>query len=320
MSVFLLSKENQGIVVFHVWKSLKYKMRLIVSLSFIVLGFLMQFFAVGSVMEGELIFLGFLTLFFGNLLLLVKGYNNKITLNSYSSDREWVKADEERLAEIVKINVQSKKWDINSLDITNPSGGVVFVFVLIAIIVYSVKMPTPVVGIIIALNGLALFLPHWVTGVRSITTTPKLVSKIRLYQKLMNSFRSELSENDIDFLLYVKGKEEKLPLDVKMKIAFKNQPEDFLGMYAQIALNDVNGSQYPYFYVVLVAKKTGLLKNYKDKVLIPKGVIREYKEEGTSEILVIRQYTTSSSGYHTKQDTIVSIFESGLKNCRALFA
>lgn len=319
MSTFLLSKEEQGIVVFHVWKSLKYKTRLVLSLQFIFIGFLIQYFSIGRVEEISIIFIGVLFVLTGNLLLLVKGYNNKINLGGFSAENEWVKTDSKRLDDILSINKKARRWDMNNMDITNAAGFFILLLVILGIVAVSVLLPSSLTQTIIFLNALVLFVPHWLTGVRRITTTPKLVKKIKIYKNVLDTFKRELENEDVDFLVYVRGNEEKLPRDVKMKVKFNNQPEGFLGMYAQISMNDVDGTHYPYFYVVLVAKqKSNMLGKHSNNLRLPVRVISEYKVEGDVEILVIRQYTTKKSGYHTRPQAIVNIFDAGLKNAKSI--
>lgn len=319
MSTFLLSKEEQGIVVFHVWKSLKYKTRLVLSLQFIFIGFLIQYFSIGRVEENSIIFIGVLFVLTGNLLLLVKGYNNKINLGGFSAENEWVKTDSKRLDDILSINKKARRWDMNNMDITNAAGFFILLLVILGIVAVSVLLPSSLTQTIIFLNALVLFVPHWLTGVRRITTTPKLVKKIKIYKNVLDTFKRELENEDVDFLVYVRGNEEKLPRDVKMKVKFNNQPEGFLGMYAQISMNDVDGTHYPYFYVVLVAKqKSNMLGKHSNNLRLPSRVISEYKIEGDVEILVIRQYTTKKSGYHTRPQAIVNIFDAGLKNAKSI--
>lgn len=119
----------------------------------------------------------------------------------------------------------------------------------------------------------------------------------------------------------------RLPKDIKIKVDFDGQSEDFLGFYGQISLNNVQGIQYPYFYVVLVARKNYGLENYKDMVHrknLNKGLfsklldqnqdfICEYSEQEDVEVLVIRQYTTKTSGYHTDSSMVKELFESGIE-------
>jgi len=316
MSTLLLSKEEQGIVIFHIWKSLPYKTRLGLSIFLIIIGFVIQYYSYAA-------FPGALFILAGNLLLLVKGYDNRIKLASYKASSEWVKTDKEQLDNIVKLNTKAKQWDISATDISNPKGIVFFILVLVGLFIiftYAVGTYNPGIEIITA-DIAFLLLPHWFTGIKRITTTPKLINKINLYRNLMKNFNETLAMDNVSFMMWVKGEEEKLPSDVKMKVEFDGQPKGFLGMYAQVSMNNVQGKDYPYFYVVLVAKEElQILSKYYKTVSVPPKVIKEQSREDGVEIIIIRQYTTKQSGYHTKGKTIKTIFETGIQTARQIIS
>jgi hypothetical protein len=314
MSNFFLNQSEQGIVIFHIWKSLPYKMRILLSFTLILSGFIIQYQMLNF-------FPGVILVFVGNLFLLVKGYDNRIKLASYKSDSEWANTSEEQLQRIVEMNKKNQKWDISAIDITSGLGVFVFLIILVAIIVICINNPfNSNAGILILISNIVLLiLPHWFTGVKRITTVPAMVNKIKLYQELMQNFQKELEQDQIVYLMLVQGKDQKLPADLKMKIKFQNQTEDFLGLYAQISMNNVKGQDYPYFYVVLVAKQAaGLLGKIQQQIEMPTNVIKEYKLENDVEILVIRQYTTKDSGYYTDPDITGTIFKTGISASRMI--
>jgi hypothetical protein len=314
MSALLLSKDEQGVVIFHVWKSLTYQIRLALSLFLIIIGFVIQYYNLNLLP-------GLLFIFGGNLLLLVKGYDSRIKLGTYSPDAEWVKTDKEQLAKIVELNNKAKNWDISSFDITSGLGVFFFILSLIALlIIYNAGFfSSDSVASIVVFNVAFLLYPHWFTGVRRITTTPKLINKISLYQNLLKSAASSLADETTEYLIYVKGKDQKFPDDIKIKVMFKDQPEAFLGLYAQISLNNVQGKDYPYFYVVLVAKDGfGMLDKYYNSINPSQNVIKEKSKESGVEIIVIRQYTTKTSGYYTNPQAIQNIMGDGIRSGRSI--
>lgn len=323
MRSFLLSKDEQGIVIFHFWKSLSYKSRLFLTFILIFGGILVQYFSYYQESPDFLLIIGLGMVLSGNLLVLVKGYNNKIKLDVYCADKEWVTVDKEQLNKILEINRKAKHWDISSTDISNALGFLVFVLLLGTLLVIGVSGPfaSEMANRIIVLDTLILFVPQWFTGIRKITLTPKLVNKIKLLKYLINGFDNTLVEDQVDYLVYVEGHETMFPRDVKMKLKFKDQPEEFLGMYAQISMNNVNDRDYPYFYVVMVAKAdSGMLRPFINSLQLPPNIISEYKTEGEIELIVIRQRTTKTSGYHTKPIAMTTIFDTGIKSVRRLIS
>jgi len=95
-------------------------------------------------------------------------------------------------------------------------------------------------------------------------------------------------------------------------VDIEGQHPDFLGLYGQVVLNDVQGTSYPYFYVVLVAKDGFGLRDAYQQFQPDEDITKEFKREDQVEVMVIRQYTTDKSGYHTKPLIANGIFYAGL--------
>jgi hypothetical protein len=114
--------------------------------------------------------------------------------------------------------------------------------------------------------------------------------------------------------MLLQGKDKKMPADVKMKVKFKNQAEDFLGFYGQVSINTVQGQDYPYFYVVLVARESSkMISRVASTLKMPPNVISEFSTQDDVEILVIRQYTTKKTGFYTDPNAMELILSTGLK-------
>ena len=304
----ILTEDEQGIVVFHIWKSLPYKTRMFLSYFLIIIGIIIQIY--GALGIGLIFIIG------GNSLLLVKGYDNRIKLGKFSASGEWIKSDKEHLHQIIEMNKKLSKWDRSIMDISNPLGTISFIFIVLFFgILYLYALADWNYSLeLISIDALVLLLPHWFSGMKRISTTPLLLRKIAIFNKILKEFDTALSDKKINFMIYVKGKDKKLPQDVKMKIDFPQQAEEFMGLYAQISLNNVQGNYYPYFYVVLVAKpELKILDKYYDKINIKRPLIKEKTKQDNLEIIIIRQFTTKTGGYHTKTKTIGQIFSKGIK-------
>ena len=302
----LLTKSEQGIVVFKILPSLEYKKRMAVSLLLILLGVALQIYFFN-------LFAGIIFIIAGNLLQLVKGYNNKIKTGKYSPDAEWSRATKSKIDELIRFDNKIKSWDRSAIDITNASG----LITLIALVIFLFILITTgnesgnTILIFLAVDAALLLLPHWFTGIREILRKPKLIIKLKLIEKLIKDVKEIIKDNSIDYYLHLRGKNVKLPDDVKIKVNFKNQPKEFLGFYGQVVTNTVQGHDYPYFYVVLVAKKGfGLLKHYQSFEQ-PSGIVTSYSEKKDVEVFVIRQDTSVGKGYYTTRRDTKYIFEVG---------
>jgi hypothetical protein len=306
------SAENRDVVVFHIWKSLAYSRRMVISFLLILSGM-----AVQAVMTA--FFPGCAFVLLGSLLLVVRGYDNRVQVGKFAPDASWEKVDRSKFLEVERLHRDMRRWDRSLLDITNKLGFFVFA-VMAAVIGISVmqgmETRTPVIVIISGDAALLLF-PHWFTGIRSILTQPLLILKIETFQKVLKpENRPWLAGVDVGYFMLMKGGEAKIPGDVKIRLGVKNQPRDFLGLYGQVVANTVNGNSYPYFYVVLVARKGFGLSKIHDAFSPPKNITKEFKVENDVEVLVIRQTTTRTSGYHTKEKQTATILAVGLDLAR----
>ncbi|OQA00103.1 MAG: hypothetical protein BWY70_00804 [Bacteroidetes bacterium ADurb.Bin408] len=306
----LLTKSEQGIIVFHFFKSLKYPIRLTLSLLLIIVGLAMQFFMFR-------LFPGLLLVFAGNLLLLVKGYDNRLKLGRYDHNAQWKNISREQVDKLEQMHKKIKSWDKSLLDITNTLGFWMFVIIVIIITYLFVNGNNTYNKsyYILAFDIIALILPHWFTGVRKILTLPELIMKINTFKSMLKLFQGKMASCQVDFFVQLiegeKRKEKKknipLPNDIKLKITPKYPPENFLGIYAQISINDVSGTKYPYFYTVFVAKPEYKLHQRTSFYKPTAGLIKKYTTQKEVDVLIIRQFTTRTSGYHTSVKAINKI-------------
>lgn len=295
--------EDRGIVVFWVLPSLAYRLRLIASLALIAAGCLIQIVT-------ESLLPGLWPLVIGNLLLLVKGYDNRVSAKGLDMEAQWEPVEPARLEQLEALHKKMRRWDRSALDLTNPLGFVVLL-VVAAPIAFALLM-FPGAPRILAIDAAALLVPHWITGTRSILTLPKLMVQIKATRDVLDSARAALERHKLVPLMLLSGGDAKIPEDVKFRIDLAGRHEDFLGLYGQVSINDVQGTSYPYFYVVLVARKGFGLAAARRKYRPAPNIVAEFDLKGEVEVLVIRQRTTKNSGYHTNSGTAREIFRQGL--------
>jgi len=311
MANIFLNTAEQGIVVFKIWKSLAYKKRLLLSSVLIAVGLVIQILS-------QKLLPGVIIVFLGNLFLLPSGYDNRVKIGRYNPKANWEEVAKSKLTEFLNVDRKIRKWDRSSIDISNGLGFFTFLIlaaVLVILFLISLEDNNKPLEIL-SVNGALLLVPFWFTGVRSKYRLLKVNRQIDLILKLLSEedVQAKLKPHDTDFYFLMGGKEEtKVPVDVKFRVNIENRHPDFLGFYGQIVLNYVQSTSYPYFYVVLVAKKNfGLdlvFKNY-----VPhKTMVKEYKIQGDVEVLVIRQKTTKAKGYYTKDKQVLNIFSEGLR-------
>lgn len=169
------------------------------------------------------------------------------------------------------------------------------------------------VNAIILFGGLAL------SGRKSAWMPQALDIKAGVVKRMLSQplIKDDPNIQAIPYLEIGETKEGSFPNDTRLLIRFKDAPKDFIGLQGQISINSVKGRPYPYFYVVLIAKHSfNLLKKF-GKQSFDKLVV-ERKKTGEVDVIVIRQRTTKTSGYHTNTEVQDYTLETGLKVAKSL--
>jgi len=288
---FLPPTNDRTIVVFHVLPSMEYGTRMIAAFGLMAAGFAVQLGMI-AVLPGVLLIAG------GNLLLLVRGYDNRVDFGSLDPTAEWERVEIDRLDDLVELHKRMRKWDLSVLDITNVAGAALFL--LIAATTTALAVFSWGILRILVIDAMVLLLPHWVTGVRSILVRPKLMVRVDAVRDVLEQSAQVLAEHELNLLMLLSGSSTKIPDDIKFKIDINDHHPDFLGLYGQVVLNEVQGRSYPYFYAVMVARRGFGLEKERYVHRAPPKVTIELNEQDKVEVLVIRQTTTKKSGYHTE--------------------
>lgn len=309
--------EQRDSVKFHFAKNLPYNMRFNLTLLLLVAGFALQLLFMSALY-------GVPFLLSGIGLVLVKGYDSRIRIKGFSQDPKWKSVTIEKIQEIDQLRKRSKKWDTDALDISNSFGFFSLIIIsglaIVASVVLGELAKDRRVTIILAIDIAIFMVPLWFSGMKFIMKQPNLAIKVRIILRLYEAFQSLKQEGE-EFkpaLMLSRGKDDQtIPNDIRFSIAFPDSPEGFYGLQAQVNLNVVQGTSYPYFYCVLAAKPGFGLSQYKDEIQLRKKIICEYQEDSRAEVLVIRQHTTKKSGYHTKDpqsaDILMIAIEGGRK-------
>lgn len=302
--MILPQAQDRPIVVFHVWPSLLYGTRLVAAFALLITG-------LGVQLATTSVFPGVLLIALGNLVLLVRGYDNRVDQASFDPAAEWERVDISRLDDLKKLHREMRRWDVNALDVTNIGGGILFVGIAIAMGIVAVMLHGPLS--ILVIDAMVIFLPHWLTGTRSILTLPNLMVRVDLIQYLLRRFERRLANHRVHLLTLLRGGQTKIPDDVKFKVDIQDHHRDFLGLCGQVVINEVNGTSYPYFYVVLVGRKGYFKGTDLKQYTAPHKMTKEFKVQDQVDVVVLRQTTTKTSGYHTNPAHALKIFHEGLR-------
>jgi hypothetical protein len=296
--LFSLSPEEKGIVVFHLWPSLPYVLRITIALVLIGAGMIIQAL-IFRVWPGALLVLC------GSLLLCVRGYHHRVESGHFSPQAAWENADVSCLSELQEMEQKILDWNRSFMDVTNLPG-VVTLFLVVAPAGYIFSqyllfdfILVPTVFEILAFDLVFLLVPHWLTGLRRALRLPKLMVKVEALNALIQDAQNVLDTDQMTVMLLRQGSSQ-VPLDIKLKIRKPGSREDFYGVFVQVVTNDVNGTSFPYVYAVLAARPGYGLDKVQVRGGSPEGVITEYAQKNEVETLVVRQQTTKKGGYHTK--------------------
>lgn len=303
--------EKRDSVRFYVAKKLPYNLRIHLTVVLLIVGFSLQ-----------LIFLnpmsGIPFLILGIVLVFVKGYDSRARLKSFDLDPKWKTVSMDKIKDIERLRQRNRKWDRDALDASNPLG--VFGLVLFSSLAIALSAGLGVLAkdtripAILLTDLVILVVPVWLSGMKFILKQPNLAIRVHLILKLYEVFKDiEQGETFKPALMLTKDEDDKaVPVDARFSISFPHSPDGFYGLQAQINLNVVQGSSYPYFYCVLAAKPGFRLASYREKIDCPPDVICEVQEDAQAEVLVIRQKTTKTSGYHTKDPRCAEILVAAL--------
>jgi hypothetical protein len=310
--------ERRDSVRFHFAKSLPYNARISIAILLLIAGFALQLYFMN-------VLYGAFPLFIGIFLVLVKGYDSRVRIKGFSQDPNWKTVPLEKIQEIEQIRKKNIRWDRDALDISSWLGVLSLILVggvaLAAALILGELAKDFRVTVILAVDAAIIMIPLWFSGMRFIMKQPNLAIKVKMILWLHKIFQN-LKRKGEEFrpaLLLSRGKNDKtIPEDARFSVAFPESPEGFYGLQAQINLNVVQGTSYPYFYCVLAAKPGFGLAKYRKQIKLAKKIICEYQDDKRAEVLVIRQYTTRKSGYHTKEPQCVDILTNALEAARLI--
>ncbi|MCJ7580673.1 MAG: hypothetical protein MUP98_09075 [Candidatus Aminicenantes bacterium] len=309
--------EKRDSVRFYVAKKLPYNLRISITVILLIVGFCLQLVFLDPVY-------GIPFLILGIILVFVKGYDSRKSLKTFNLDPSWKTVPIEKIQEIERLRKKSRRWDRDALDVSNPLGFfglLLFSSMAIALAIgLGILAKDTRISSILVLDTIILVVPIWLSGMKLILKQPNLAVRVNLILKLHNVFQNLKKEELFKpALMLTKDENNKaVPVDARFSIRFPHSPDGFYGLQAQINLNVVQGSSYPYFYCVLAAKPGFRLASFRDKIDCPPQIICEAQKDERAEVLVIRQKTTKNSGYHTNDSCCAEILAAALEGGRKI--
>jgi hypothetical protein len=199
---------------------------------------------------------------------------------------------------------------------------------MIVLFIFGLSFGLPLISLLVRLNfaflativnAIILFGGLVFSGRRSAWMPAALDIKADIVKRMLESklIKQYPDAQATPFLEVGESKEGSFPNDTRFMVRFKDAPKDFIGLQGQISINSVKGHPYPYFYIVLIAKHGFELFEKFGKRSFDKLVI-ERKKTSEVDVIVIRQRTTKTSGYHTNNEVQDYTLKTGLQVVRSL--
>jgi len=323
--LLLPAAERRDELRFHIAKFLPYNQRLGLIALLLVAGVALQIFA-------HWLWVGALLLLAATLLGIVKGYSTDIR-DARIHKREWRACTQKEFDRVTSLYDRTQQWDKAWVDITCGRGflglilaagavaGVYFFFRSLDFETEGVRYEN-----LVLIDAIVLLVPHWVTGVRTILKRDQLIIKMRIYDLIGRHFEEVKAKTEELRPMLETGRsaDGDVPTDAKLMIHFHDTDPEFLGLQGQTSINSVQGTDYPYFYCVLIARAGFDLKGkaHRSGKLRGQRIVYEFDRQGKGDdavdVLVVRQATTKTSGYHTKPGRAREIFHDALTVARAV--
>lgn len=300
---------NQNII-FHILPNLPFPIRLIIALVLISGGIIWQLLTGYAVP-------GFIPLLFASVFMMYKGVDKRVVKNSIFHNADWKKISRDQVQQILDTKRKLSKWDVSAYESSGCLGTLILILLVGTSIFLILAGVSNLYLMCIGLDMLALFVPQFLSGMKRFDQLVKPVLYAKKALEAATMLEMMYPNSKIEFLVLLgikKNIDTSVPKEVKFKVTFEKGSEEFLGMYGQLSLNLVGSTMYPYFYMVQVYKEGFGLKKKMGKIqMTDKKVIKEYTEEDGVEVIIIRQYTTKTSGYNTKPKDVERILHESVR-------
>jgi len=301
---------------FVIASGLPYQVRAALIITLIAAGFAMQLFL-------QWLIPGVVMIAIGSLLGSVKGVKSEP--KSIHGKSEWKEVLPEQWRHASELSKKAARWKSDFTNINSAPG--IFLTILLAVgggIIFGITMDYDIeLGFVFAADVIALFAPLMFVGTLKAWEPPKLNIKLKALLNVLDALEKS-SQPDILFqpMLEVaagaKADSEGVPLDARLMIRFKEAPENFYGVQVQVSINQVQNVNYPYLYAVILYKKEFPVDE--DAVSFPatSWLVIEPSLEGEVVVIVMRQKTTKTSGYHTKEPRQIEIVDTAVGQARKI--
>jgi len=268
--------------------------------------------------------LGLLLVLAGHLVLWVRSQSIAPGGATPKHEDAWAPVEDDWLERILELERSGERWDTTPWDVSNRLGCLTLV-ALLGAIGAAAFVSAGFLGVGGAFRAgvaaLVLFVPLWLNGIRT-TWNPSELRKKGEALAIARKAAETLIGSDFDVvptLALREGGRGQYPVDAR--IMLRPTTEDasgFLGVQVQVALNNVQGTDYPYLYAVVLGKGEFVFPSGPGRRLV--NNVDTVFEKGAGDgvkYLVVRQHADKSGGWHTEAHHIQGLVATGLAQGRA---
>jgi hypothetical protein len=236
----------------------------------------------------------------------------------------WAPVEDDWLKHVLELERSGERWDTTPWDVSNRIGCLALLALLgatAAAVFVTAGELGPGSAARVGIAAVFLFLPLWMNGMRT-TWNPSELRKKGEALALAREAAAKAIGADFDVvptLALREGRRGKYPVDARLMLRpAREDASGFLGVQIQVALNNVQGTDYPYLYAVILGKGEFVLPSVPSRRTV--NDVDTVFEQGQGEgvrYLVVRQHADRSGGWHTGDPQIRGLVATALDLARA---
>ncbi len=236
----------------------------------------------------------------------------------------WAPVEDDWLKHVLELEQRGERWDTTPWDVSNRIGCLALLALLgatAAAVFVAAGALGPGAAARVGIAAVFLFLPLWMNGMRT-TWNPSELRKKGEALALARAAAAKAIGADFDVvptLALREGRTGKYPVDARLMLRpAREDVSGFLGVQIQVALNNVQGTDYPYLYAVVLGKGEFVLPSVPSRRTV--NDVDTVFEKGQGEgvrYLVVRQHADRSGGWHTEDPQIRGLVATALELARS---
>lgn len=268
---------------------------------------------------------GLALILLGHLLLWVRRQTTAPGGATPKHEEVWAPVEDEWLARVEALERRGEAWDTSPWDVTSLRLGCPVLLLALAL-TGALTMASgfwrgPDAFLRVGLAALVLLVPLWLNGIRTTWNPSELRKKGRALAVAREVAAGFVEFEPVPMLALRQGRRGQYPVDARLMLRpTEEKPPGFLGVQVQVAMNNVQGTDYPYLYAVVLGKTPFRLPPARSRHRHSGGSVELVYERGRNEgvdFLVVRQHADTQGGWHTEPAHIREIVTTALEEGRA---